>query len=64
MVPQSHDLYLEVLGALLHDAQVFDKVIIAGDFNVEFKRNASPVKDLHLCAIDLLPFLLIRGMMV
>ena len=34
----SHDLYLEVLGELkgFIEAQVFDKVIVAGDFNVDF----------------------------
>ena len=40
---QSHDLYLEVLGELngFIDTQVFDKLIIAGDFNVNFNHRGT-----------------------
>ena len=61
---QSHDLYLEVLGELkgFIEAQVFDKVIVAGDFNVDFNHPSitcaylqALMNDLQLCAVDLLP---------
>ena len=40
---QSHDFYLEVLGELkgFIDAQVFDKVIVADDFNVDFNHRGT-----------------------
>ena len=46
---QSHDLYLEVLGELkgFIEAQVFDKVIVAGDFNVDF--NHPSITLVHTC---------------
>ena len=62
---QSHDLCLEVLGELkgFIEAQVFDKVIVAGDFNVDFNLPSITcaylqvlMNDLQLCAVDLLPF--------
>ena len=42
---QSHDLYLEVLGKLkgFIDAQFFDKVIVACDFNVDLIVEVPPV---------------------
>ena len=64
---QSHDLYLEVLGELkgFIEAQVFDvfdKVIVAGDFNVDFNHPSitcaylqALMNDPQLCAVDLLP---------
>ena len=40
---QSHDLYLEVLGELngFIATQVFDKLVIAGDFNVDFNHRGT-----------------------
>ena len=61
---QNHDPYFEVLGELkgFIDAHVFDKVIVAGDFNVDFNHRGTTcvylqalINDLQLCAvIDLL----------
>ena len=58
---QSHNLYLEVLGELkgFIDTQVFDNIIIAGDFNVDFSHPGvtcaylhTLMNDLQLCAVD------------
>ena len=58
---QSHNLYLEVLGELkgFIDTQVFDNIIIAGDFNVDFSHPGvtcaylhTLMNDLRLCAVD------------
>ena len=61
---QSHDLYLEVLGDLkasLKATQIFDKITIAGAFNVDFTHPGitcqylhTLMRDLQLCAVDLL----------
>ena len=57
-VSQSHDLCLEVLGELkgFNEAQVFDKVVFAGDFNVYFNHPSitcaylqALMNDLQLC---------------
>ena len=61
---QSHDFYLEALAELksFTDTQVFDKLIIAGDFNVDFGHQGITceyllllMNDLQLCAVYLLP---------
>ena len=60
---QSYDQYLESLGELkgFIDSQVFDNIIIAGDFNVDFNHHSTSseylirfMNDLQLCAVDVL----------
>ena len=60
---QSYDQYLESLGELKDfiDSQVFDNIIIAGDFNVDFNHHSTSseylirfMNDLQLCAVGVL----------
>ena len=58
---QSSDQFLESLGELkgFIDTQVYDKVVIAGDFNVDFRQHSTPcvqfMNDLELSAVDTRP---------